>query len=88
MTGTYSLRYYTSEKAPEDDSYHSTRKDTHYFLDFWTRYNFDDFYIKFEFDYDIRNAESLVNPDMGKLRDYELFSIGISIGTDALKLKK
>jgi len=88
LTGKYTLRYYTSEKPPDRDPIHSTRKDTYYTLSGSLSYALPFCALELSSSYEKRASESEVNPEIEAIRGYNRMTIGIAVATNEIFLQK
>ncbi len=86
ISGTYYLRYYTSEKGL-DDPIHYTRKDTYMSAHLDLGYDFGQVELSLKTGYADRNADSKINPDLPILRDYDAFDVGIYIEYNGIEIE-
>ncbi len=86
LSGTYYLRYYTSEKG-YDDPIHYTRKDTYRSLGLDVGYDLGKVELGLDIGFSDRDADSEINPDLPMLRDYEAFEAGIYIEYNRIEIE-
>lgn len=83
----YDFGYYTTQKSVDIDPIHASRKDTKFSFSPSFAYDLGSYTVEIDANFVNRKAESDLNPDLSKRRDYTKTSIGASIDFEHLRFK-